>query len=202
MTSDESRCAGWYHSLMIFGPEPKPIQTGCTFHLLCVNRGPLKTFKMWVHAYSGKTNEDLNCIRQNTDTMQKWINLYSIMLEPFKGAGRMVTIDSEYMGDIMALVGHYKWKINMVGTANENRTGADAKEENNSMKKCTCETNFFQHDTEPLCYAMWSDNNIVRTLPNFHSPIILENGLWRKRKVDNVRERSLTPVSFPEQNQY
>ena len=91
------------------------------------------------------------------------------------------------MGNIMALVGHYYWKMNMVGTPNENRTGADAKKENNSMKKCTNETKFFQHDTEPLCYAMWSDNNIFQTLSNFHSPTIVENGLRRKRKVDNVR---------------
>ena len=57
------------------------------------------------------------------------------MLEPLKGAGRMMTMDSSYMGGIMALVGHYEWKMNMVSTANENRTVADAKEEDNSMKK-------------------------------------------------------------------
>ena len=131
MTADESRCAGWYQSPMTCEIEPKQIRTGCTFHSLCVTRGPLKTFKIWVRAYSGKTDEDLNCINQNTEKMQKWINLYIIMLEPFKGAGKMVTMDSAYMGDIMLLVGHYEWKMNMFGAANENRTGADAKEEKN-----------------------------------------------------------------------
>ena len=161
MTADESICAGWYHSPMTCGPEPNPIQTGCTFHSLWLTRGSLNTFKLWVRAYGGKIDEDLNCINQNTDTMQNWINLYIIMLEPFKGAGRMVTMGSSYMGDIMDLVGHYKWKMSMFVTANENRTRADTKEEKNSMKKCTYETKFFQNDTEPLCYAMWLDNNIV-----------------------------------------
>ena len=46
-------------------------------------------------------------------------------------------------GHIMELVGPYECKMNMFGTANENRTGADAKEEKNSMKNCTYETKFF-----------------------------------------------------------
>ena len=143
MTANERRCAGWYHSPITCGTEPKPIRTGYTFHSLCVTRGPLKTFKMWVRAYGGKTDEDMNCIHHNMETMQRCINLYSIMLEPFKGAGRMVTMDSAYTGDIMALLGDYGWKMKMVGTANENRTRADAKEEKNSMKNCTYETKFF-----------------------------------------------------------
>ena len=60
---------------------------------------------------------------------------------------------------------------------------------------------FFQHRVESLCYAMWADNNIVRTLSNFHSPKILAEGLNRKRKVDGVRERAQTPVPCPQQNQ-
>ena len=43
-------------------------------------------------------------------------------------------------------------------------------------------------DGEGLCYAMWADNNIVRTLSNFHRPEILEAGLKRKRKVNKMRE--------------
>jgi hypothetical protein len=27
ITTDESRVAGWYHSVMTFGPDPKPIRT-------------------------------------------------------------------------------------------------------------------------------------------------------------------------------
>ena len=41
------------------------------------------------------------------------------------------------MGDIMALIGRHEWKVNMLGTAQENRTGADTKEEKKAMKKNT-----------------------------------------------------------------
>jgi len=36
LTADESRVAGWFHSSMTIGPEPKPIRTGATLHTLCV----------------------------------------------------------------------------------------------------------------------------------------------------------------------
>jgi hypothetical protein len=32
ITTDESRVAGWYHSVMTIGPDPKPIRTGATLH--------------------------------------------------------------------------------------------------------------------------------------------------------------------------
>ena len=47
---------------------------------------------------------------------------------------------------------------------------------------------------------MWADNNIVRTLSNFHRPEILEAGLKRKRKVNKMRERHQTEVPCPRQN--
>ena len=155
MTADESRVAGWYHSPMTVGPEPKPIRTGATFHSLCMTKGRLRTYKLWVRAYGGKSDEDLDGANQHTETMQKWVNLYDIMLDPFKGVGRNVTMDSAYMGDIMALIGRHEWLMNMVGTTNENRTGAEAKEERKGMKKCNYKTIFFQHDDEPLLYALW-----------------------------------------------
>ena len=155
VTADESRVAGWYHSPLMVGPEPKPICTGATFHSLCVTKGRLATYKLWVRAYGGKSDEDLDGANKHTETTQKWVNLYDIMLEPFKGAGRKVTMDSAYMGDIMALIGRKEWLINMVGTTNENRTGTDAKEEKKRMKKCNYESIFFQHKNEPLVYAMW-----------------------------------------------
>ena len=34
ITADESRVAGWYHSLSTIGPYPKPIQPGAELHLL------------------------------------------------------------------------------------------------------------------------------------------------------------------------
>ena len=70
-------------------------------------------------------------------------------------------MDSAYMGDIMALIGRHEWKINMLGTVQENRTGADTAAGKKAMKKYTYEAVMWQHDTEPLCYAIWSDNNLV-----------------------------------------
>ena len=52
------------------------------------------------------------------------------MLEPFKGKGRCVTMDSVYnMSDIIAQIGQYEWGINiMVGISQVNQTGADTKD--------------------------------------------------------------------------
>ena len=47
-----------------------------------------------------------------------------MMLDSFKSAGHCVTMDSAYMGNIMAMIGQDVWRINMVGTAQANRTGA------------------------------------------------------------------------------
>ena len=44
-------------------------------------------------------------------------------------------MDSPYMGDIMALIGRHEWKINMAGTAQENRTGADTEEKKKKRMK-------------------------------------------------------------------
>ena len=108
---------------MTIGPEPKPIQTGATLHSLCVTYGPLATYKLVVRAYGGKSDGDLYHINNNCAMTQKWVNLYDIMLEPFKGDGCCITMDSAYMGDIMALVGRNEWVMNMVGTAVNNRVG-------------------------------------------------------------------------------
>ena len=58
----------------------------------------------------------------------------------------------------------------------------------------------YQHNDEDLVLAMWSDNNIVRTLSNFHSPEVVQDGLQRKRRTNGIRERSQTPVPCPRQN--
>ena len=133
-------------------------------------------------------------------TTQKWINLYSIMLEDFKGRGHGLTIDSAYMGDIMALIGRYKWEVNIVGTAQENCTGADTAEEKKALEKGTYEAVMWQHALLPLCFAIWCDNNFVRTLSNFNSPKLIKDGLMRKRRFDGKRERKQSPVDCPEQN--
>ena len=38
-------------------------------------------------------------------------------------------MNSAYMGDIMGLIGRHGWKVNMLGTAQENRTDTDTAED-------------------------------------------------------------------------
>jgi hypothetical protein len=38
-----------------------------------------------------------------------------------------------------------------------------------------------------LTYAVWWDNNFVKTLSNFHSPVILRGGMKRKKGIDKPR---------------
>ena len=105
--------------------------------------------------YGGAKDEDLNSKHTNTLNLQKWMNLYNCMLEPFKGKYRCVTMDSTYMSDIMAQIGQYEWGINMVGTSQVNQIGADAKDTITNMKKHkgTHESNMWQHNELPLVFA-------------------------------------------------
>ena len=59
-------------------------------------------------------------------------------------------MDSAFMGDIVALIGRHEWKVHMLGTAQENRTGADTASGKRTMKKNTYKAVLWQHDTEPL----------------------------------------------------
>ena len=88
MTADESRVAG------PIGPEPKTSRTGATIHSLSVTCKPLRTYKLFVRTYGGKSDEDLDTNHQNIVTLQKWVNLYNIMLDKFKGKRHCVTMDS------------------------------------------------------------------------------------------------------------
>jgi hypothetical protein len=123
------------------------------------------------------------------------------MLNNFKSNGHCVTMDSAYMGDIMAMIGRDVWRINMVGTAQANRTGTNI-DCIKSMKKGTYSSICWQHVWRPLCFAVWSDNALVRMLSNFHGPEILEAGtgvLQKKRDSDAKRERTKTKVPCPAQ---
>jgi hypothetical protein len=114
------------------------------------------------------------------------VNLLSLMLDSFKKNGHCVTMDSTYMGDIMAMIGCDVWHINMVGTAQVNRTGANV-DCTKSMKKGTYGAVCWQHTWQSLCFAVWLDKALVRTLSNFHGPVILEAGrgmLQKKRDSD------------------
>jgi hypothetical protein len=81
---------------------------------------------------------------KNTITTQKWVNLLSLMLNNFKNNGHCVTMDSAYMGDIMAMIGRNVWHINLVDTLQANRTGANI-DCTKSMKKGTYNSICWQH---------------------------------------------------------
>ena len=201
LTFDESRVAGWYHSPITQEPDPMPIRTGATIHSLAITHGNLASYKVHIQVFGGKTDGDLGKENDNTVTIQKWVNLLSVMLDAFKNKGHCVTMDSAYMGDIMAMIGRDVWRINMVGTAQANRTGANI-ECTKSMKKGTYESVCWQHVWRNLCFAVWSDNALVRTLSNFHGPVILKAGmgvLRKKRDEDGKRERHKTEVPCPAQ---
>ena len=69
----------------------------------------------------------------------------------------------------------------MVGTSQVNQTGADAKATITGMKtanrKGNHESHLWQHNNLPLVFAAWNDNAVVKSLSNFHSPIIVEDGV-------------------------
>ena len=103
----------------------------------------------------------------------------------------------------MAQVSRKIWKINMVGTIQANQTGAPMVSylKANPMKKRTYEYKMWQHNTRLLVAAVWSDNGLVKTLSNYHQPIIVADGLMRKKMgADNVRDKHQSPVDAPKQN--
>ena len=100
----------------------------------------------------------------------------------------------------MAQVGRELWEVNMAGTVQSIRTSAGSlgatSIEQKEIQKGTYECVVYQHNLKPLTYAIWADNNFVKTLSNFHSPAILEEGIKRrKRNVEtNRRDRELSDV--------
>ncbi len=117
---DESQTPGWYHGLITQGPEPKLVCTGATMHTICVTDGPLAMYKLHAWTFGGKTDGDLQFRHINTITMQKWVNLMLVLLSNFKGKSHCITMDSAYMGDIMAQIGWDEWKLNMAGMSQSN----------------------------------------------------------------------------------
>jgi hypothetical protein len=103
---DESQVAGWYPSPISQGPNPKSIWMGATIHSLAITHCNFVACKLHIHMTGGKTNKDLGQRKDHTIGIQKWVNLLLLMLNDFKGNGHCVTMDSEYMGDIMAVIGH------------------------------------------------------------------------------------------------
>jgi hypothetical protein len=203
VTFDESRVAGWYNSAMTIGPEPKPIRTDATIHSLCVSKGDLAGYKLHARTYGRASDKSLCVKRKDTVIIQKFVTLLDTFLDAFKGKGHCVTMDSTYMGDTMGQIGREEWKINMVGTAQTNRTGAPAAADVQKLKVGTYESIFWLHRMlKNLCYVVRSDNdNKVKTLSNFHSPDVLEVGfgMLHKMRVDGKRDRDQSEVPCPVQ---
>jgi hypothetical protein len=57
LTFDESRVAGWYHSPITQGPDPKPIRTGATIHSLAIRTATWRrtkcTFECLAESWTG-----------------------------------------------------------------------------------------------------------------------------------------------------
>ena len=59
----------------------------------------------------------------------------------------------------------------------------------------------WQHNTQSLVADVWSDNNLVKTLSNYHQPQLIAAGMMRRKIGDNdIREKDATPVDAPIQN--
>jgi hypothetical protein len=84
---------------------------------------------------------------------------------------------SPYMGDAMCQVGREECGMNMIGTCETDRTGAGALDKVAVKAKeiviGSHESLMYQHNTKSLLYSVWGDNNYVKTLSNFHSPVII-----------------------------
>ena len=134
LTHNKSRIAGWYKNEITCGPEPKPIRTGATLHSLAVSFGLLAGYKLHARTFGGKNDGDLGMLHDSCMTIQKWINLLLLMVDDYKGAGRYITMDSAYMGDIMAQVGREVWGMNMVGTVQCNHEEYNKKDEEGDVR--------------------------------------------------------------------
>jgi hypothetical protein len=204
MTHD-GRIAGWYKSEITCRPEPKPIRTGATLHSMAMSFSPLTGYKLHARTFVRKNDSDLGMVHKNCASIQKWINLISLMLKDYKGQGRYMTMDSAYMGDIMAQVGREVWGMNMVGTVQCNRSGADTTETTKKMKPGTYDSVMWQHNNKPLMFAAWGDNSVVKTLSNCHGPEVLAAGVgvnWKRRCNNGKRERVSMEVPCPAQMKY
>ena len=80
----------------------------------------------------------------------------------------------------------------MIGTCQTDRCGASALGKADVKAKeiviGSHESLIYQHNTKSLLYTVWGDNNFVKTLSNFHSPVIIRGGIKREKEIDKPRE--------------
>ena len=170
-----------------------------------VTKGPMKHYMIKVRTYGGATDQDLCKKTKNIGTVQKYINLLALFLRNFMGRGCSCTMDSAYMGQLLAMLAREVWKINVVGTTQTNRCGPDGalvKKAKTVLKVRSYESIFFYHKFKPLCVALWGDNNIVTTLSNHHPPRLLRAGTGVHRRLlgdDGFQEKEPSPVKIPMQ---
>jgi hypothetical protein len=143
-------------------------------------------------------DEDLQHLHVNIATTQKWVNLMPINLDNLKGKGHCITMDSAYMGNIMAQIGREGWQLNMVGTSQSHRLGANIKDVVNKMKVGTYESKIWGHNSKNLVVVAWADNAIVKTMSNYHGAAVLEveDGLMRRAK-DKSGKRVMRQKAVP-----
>jgi hypothetical protein len=69
------------------------------------------------------------------------------------------------------------------------------------IEKGTHKSLLYQHKDKPLLHAVWADNNFVKTLSNFHSPVILRGGMRRRVRCPVTKKRAMqqTEVDCNEQ---
>ena len=90
----------------------------------------------------------------------------------------------------------------MIGTIQANCTGGApmtvSVKGDQAIKKKTYEYKMlWQHNTQPLVTAVWSDNNFVKILSNYHQPQIIHAGMTRRKigEEDDIREKYQSPVN-------
>jgi hypothetical protein len=124
--------------------------------------------------------------------------MISVLLDDIKGKDYCITMDSAYMGDIMGVqIGCNEWQLNMVGMAQSNQMGANAKDVVEKMKPGMYKLCFWQHITKNLVYTMWSDNAVLETLSNHHCANVLVPGGSMQRRKDDSGSRTMHQMPVP-----
>ena len=107
LTFDKSCVLGWYHSPIMLGPDQKLICAGAAIHLLVVMQGDLVSYKVHLCVFGGAMEGDFGKSNDSIITTQKWTNQLLLILDNSTYKGNCITMDSAYIGDIMAMIGYH-----------------------------------------------------------------------------------------------